>query len=82
MARINAHEAEIKRHECGLDPRCFKNCDSYVDIGEQRRFHKKLSGLHEVMQQQHGDFSKRYALQMQQFREIARQLIAELGEDD
>lgn len=81
VARINAHDAEIKRHECGLAPQCLKSCDSFIGSEEQRHFHKKLAGLHEIMHQQHADFSMQYGLQMQQFREIVRQLIAELGEE-
>lgn len=81
VARINAHDAEIKRYECGLDPRCLEDCESYIGSEDQRRFHQKLAGLHEVMQQQHVDFETQYKLQMQKFREIVGQLIDELADD-
>ncbi|MEX1200946.1 MAG: hypothetical protein WEB02_09180 [Methylophaga sp.] len=81
VARINAHDAEIKRYECGLDPRCLKNCDSFIGSDEQRRFHEELAKLHDIMQHQHADFEAQHKNQLQQFREIALQLIEELAAD-
>ena len=81
MARINDHDADIKRYECGLDPRCLKDCDSFIGDEEQRRFHQKLAGLHEVMQKEHADFNAKHKLQIQQLRQIALQLLDEIGPD-
>ncbi len=81
VALINAHDAEIKRHECGLDPRCLKDCDSFIDGDEQRRFHEEIAKLHNIMQLQHADFEAQHKNQLQQFRDIALQLIEELAAD-
>ncbi|MDT8309829.1 MAG: hypothetical protein RQ732_00140 [Methylophaga sp.] len=81
VARINTHDAEIKRYECGLDPRCLSDCDSYIGSDEQRRFHEKLIKSHDIMRQQHADFEAQHKVQLQQFREIALQLIEELAKD-
>ncbi len=81
VACTNTYDAAIKRYECGLDPRCLKDCDSYIGGDEQRRFHEEIAKLHDIMQKQHADFEAQHKEQLQQFREIALKLIEELAAD-
>lgn len=77
LSLIEQHEQKITQYQGGRDQRYLTKGDDSVAIERQLEFYKTLSKLHEQTKLEHDELKQSYAVAMEEFRDLAKKLLAE-----
>jgi hypothetical protein len=79
IALIEKHEQKITQYQGGPDQQYLDKEPDFISIERQHEFYKALSKLHEETKQQHAELKHSYVTEMEDFRDLAKALLAEAG---
>ena len=77
LALIEKHEQKITEYQSGRNRRYLETESDFVSVERQQEFHKALSKLHKETKLQHTKLKQSYVTEMDNFRDLAKALLAE-----
>ena len=77
LALIEKHEQKITQYRGGRDQQYLTDEPDFVSIERQHEFYKTLRKLHEETKLQHLELKQSYVGEMEKFRDLAKELLAE-----